>query len=378
MTDEAGGAEGLAPSDRAAAGPDRSRGLRTLVARAPGRVNLLGDHTDYNEGLALPMAIDLRTRATFTENDSGYILLYTALDSRSAEFPIDVSLDGDELGAITPGWAALAAAVASQARPVRGGIVRITSSLPTGAGLASSAAYAVSLAVVFGVDVPPAAFAHLCQRAEAAVGIDVGLMDPMVVAGARRGHAMLIDFSTLGFDQVGVPEGAEVVVVHSGQGRQLVGTPYAARRAECEAAALELGAPLGRAERADLPGILDPVLRRRTRHVVSECERVRAFAAAFADGDLPAAGRVMMESHLSLARDFECSTREVDDLVELLTTTRGVHGARMTGGGFGGCVVALAEPGVLDVGRWPGRAWRVTAAGGATLEVAPVRPTAAG
>jgi len=351
---------------------------RTVIARAPGRVNLIGDHTDYNEGVALPMAIDLVTTVTFTEDGSDRIVISTALDPRPAEFPLDVSFDPDELAAITPGWAAFAAAVASQARPHVGGVVGVRSSVPVGAGLSSSASYSVALAMAFGVEAPPAIFARLCQRAEAAVGIDVGLMDPMVVAGAEAGHAMLIDFSDLRFEQVRVPGDAEVVVIHSGQHRQLVGTPYGARRAECSAAAHQLGFPLGQAEEADVPGIMDPVLRRRTRHVVTECRRVHAFAEALGRDDLGAAGTIMAESHRSLVDDFESSTPEIDELIDRLVSTAGVHGARITGGGFGGCVVALTEPGALDPRRWPGRAWRVTAAAGATVEVDGVAPPVPG
>jgi len=157
----------------------------------PGRVNLIGDHTDYNDGLALPMAIDLQTTASFTESDSGRILLSTSLDPRPAELPVDIPFDPSQLSAISPSWASLAAAVASQARPPSGGVVTIASSLPMGAGLSSSAAFSVSLAMVFGVEGPPSVFAHLCQRAERAVGLDVGLMDPLVIAGASAGHAML-------------------------------------------------------------------------------------------------------------------------------------------------------------------------------------------
>jgi len=349
-------------------------GRRNLVARAPGRVNLIGDHTDYNDGLALPMAIDLGTEVTFTENGSDRIVCSTSLDPRPAEFPLDVSFDRRELSAISPRWASFAAAVASQSRPPCGGVLTIAGSVPVGAGLSSSASYSVALALAFGVEATPAFFARLCQRAEAAMGIDVGLMDPMVVAGAVAGHAMLIDFSTLEFEQVPVPEDAEVVVIHSGQGRRLVGTPYAARRAECGAAAQALGFPLGQAEEADLPGLVDSVLRRRTRHVVTECRRVRAFADALRGDDLPTAGKLMVESHQSLVRDFESSTPAVDQLVDRLVSTAGVHGARITGGGFGGCVVALTEPGALDLGQWPDLAWRVTAAPGATLEVSGADP----
>jgi galactokinase len=192
-------------------------------------------------------------------------------------------------------------------------------------------------------------------------------MDQLVSMAGVAGHALEIDFATLAYETVPIPTDAELVVVHSGIGRDLVHSPYAARRAECDAAALELGYPLGQAAEADLPGLVDPVLRRRTRHVATECARVRSMAEAFRRGDLVGAGHLMDESHRSLAEDFEASTGAVDALVEVLRQTPGVHGARMTGGGFGGCVVALSRPGAIDVdgAEWRGRAWRVVASDGA-------------
>jgi galactokinase len=343
---------------------------RVLVARAPGRVNLVGDHTDYNEGLALPIAVDLATWVTFTESDADHVELHTSLDPAPASVPLEIVFDPDVLAGVEPPWARLAAAVVAQARPARGGVAVVTSTVPVGAGLSSSAAFCVALLAALGFEGTPTLVARLVQRAEAAVGADVGLMDPLVSAAGRAGCALLIDFSTLSIEEVPVPPGAEVVVVHSGERRQLRLTPYAARRAECDAAALELGYPLGKAEEADLPGFFDPVLRRRARHVVRECARVRAMAGALSAGDLPTCGRIMVESHRSLAEQFEVSTPAVDALVSSLVARPGVHGARMTGGGFGGCVVALCEPGALDPNEWPGRAWRVVPSAGATLRVA--------
>lgn len=339
------------------------------MARAPGRVNLIGDHTDYNEGLALPMAIDLATEVVCTEQAGDHLELHSHLDPTPARIPLDIAFDPDVLAGVTPAWARLAAAVVALAHPRRGGVARISSTVPVGAGLSSSAAFCVALATALGVEGPPALMARLCQRAEAAVGADVGLMDPLVSVRGRAGHALLIDFGTLAVEEVPMPAAAQVVVVHSGEGRLLRRTPYAARRAECQAAAIALGRPLGQAEHADVGGFVDPALRRRVRHVVSECRRVREMAEALRQGDLAACGRAMVESHRSLSGDFEASTPAVDALVESLLARPGVHGARMTGGGFGGCVVALAEPGALDPAEWPGRAWRVEASDGVTLRL---------
>jgi galactokinase len=188
-------------------------------------------------------------------------------------------------------------------------------------------------------------------------------MDPLVCAGGRQGHALLIDFATLATRQVPMPAETEVVVVDSGHRRALRDSGYATRVAECEAAAAVIG-PLGLAGAADLTALRDPLLRRRARHVITECERVRRCAAAFAAGDLGQAGALMTESHRSLADDFDVSTPEVDALVAHLESLGGVFGARMTGAGFGGCVVALGRPGAVDLGRLPGRGWRVEATDG--------------
>jgi len=345
---------------------------QVLSSRAPGRVNLIGDHTDYNEGRALPMAIDMSTRVELTETESHHLLLRTDAEPSPAIVPLDVPFDAEVIATYAPAWARLAAAVVSATGPPSGGIARITSSVPIGAGLSSSAAFCVALAMALRVDVPPLAMAHLCRRAESLTGAEVGLMDPLVSAGARRGHALSIDFATLGVEAVPLPAEAEFVVVHSGERRSVRTSPYAARRAECDAAAAKLGYPLGRGEPADLLGIADPVLRRRARHVITECERVGAFCEAIGSGDLRHAGQLMADSHRSLAEDFEASTPAVDALVAEVSGVAGVYGARMTGAGFGGCVVALCEPGALDTERWPGRAWRVEPSDGASLEVVDV------
>jgi galactokinase len=194
-------------------------------------------------------------------------------------------------------------------------------------------------------------------------------MDPLVVAGAQVGHAMLVDFATLDVEHVQLPDGVAVVVVHSGEARRLIDSPYGARRSECAAAAAHLGQALGRATEADVSTLTDPVLRRRARHVVTEGGRVRAMAVALREGDPATAGRLMTESHRSLSGDFDASTPTVDALVDTLLRRPGVHGARMTGGGFGGCVVALTRPGAVDPAAWPGRAWAVRPSAGVSRQV---------
>lgn len=348
---------------------------RTVIARAPGRVNLIGDHTDYNEGLALPMAIGLCVEATFIEADdarSDRLLVSTSLAPASTEHPVDLSLhtaaDPDVLGSLHPPWSRLAAAVVALARPPLGGVIQVQGTLPQAAGLSSSAAFTVALASALGVR-GQAPLARLCQQAEEAVGSRVGLMDPMVIAGAEKGRAMRIDFSNLATEPVPIPPELDVVIVHSGEHRELTASPYGTRRAECEAASFELGRPLGAASESDLALLTHPLLRRRARHVVSECRRVDELIAALQRNDMASAGSLMLDSHRSLSRDFEASTPAIDALVDDLSSRPGVHGARMTGGGFGGCVVALAERGALDPSTWPGRAWCVAPSPGLSVTV---------
>jgi galactokinase len=209
--------------------------------------------------------------------------------------------------------------------------------------------------------------ARTCQRAEqAATGVPTGLMDQWIVTGGIAGCALLLDFAEMAAAPVAIPEAAEIVVVHSGERRTLDRSGYAARRAECEAAAYRLG-PLGRVDLNDVNAIRDPVLRKRARHVMSECERVRWFAHAMFEGNLEAAGQHMTASHVSLAQDFEVSTPALDELVGRLVVMPGVYGARLTGAGFGGCVVALSAPGAINIPALKAPAWRVRPSDGAHL-----------
>lgn len=336
-------------------------------AYSPGRVNLIGDHTDYNEGVALPMAVDLGTWVSLSPDASHKVVLSSVGEPDPADVDIHMPFDPELIRTLRPSWARFVAAVVAAVRPDTGGRGRIETTLPVGAGLSSSAALEVSLALAFGFHAEPLTMARTCQRAEhAATGVPSGLMDQLTVSAASEGHALLIDFSNLSMRPVVVPEDLEILVVHCGQRRSLDRSPYATRRAECEAASYRLGA-LGSLGPLDLVGIHDPLLRKRARHVVSECDRVRWFASALENNDLVEAGRLMTASHLSLAHDFEVSTDALDELVDHLVSTRGVFGARLTGAGFGGCVVAITEPGAVDVGALRTPAWRVRPSAGARL-----------
>jgi galactokinase len=192
----------------------------------------------------------------------------------------------------------------------------------------------------------------------------------LAIAGAEEGHALHIDFHTLETHQVAIPNEAQFVIVHSESPRLLVDSPYATRRAECERAAHLLGRPLGLCTLGDLSELSDPVLRRRARHVVTECARVREAERVLARGNLTALGEIMTEGHRSLANDYRVSVPAVDELVEGLLGQPGVLGARMTGGGFGGCVIALCtgdSPALDPMAHSPRRAWRISPAGRAKL-----------
>jgi galactokinase len=339
-----------------------------LIARAPGRVTLIGDHTDYNQGLSLPMALDLATEATFTPKTGSFLIGVT---SDQYPEPWEIPLGGATVG---PPQAALTAALVALAQPHSGGALRVTSTVPVGAGLSSSAAFSVAVLLALGQTGDPLALAQLCQSAEGAAGSPVGLLDPWSIVGAQAGHALSIDFASLESHQVPIPEGAAFIVVHCGIGRALGASGYAERRAECERAANLIGRPLGLCQLGDLSVLPEPVLRRRARHVITECARVREVERHLGRSNLTAIGAVMTDGHRSLAEDFKVSIPALDELVDRLITMPGVFGARMTGGGFGGCVIALCAPDspALNPEIYsPLPAWRVSPAGGAEVRSAP-------
>jgi galactokinase len=262
---------------------------------------------------------------------------------------------------VRPAWGRYIAGLLAVLRPATGFSGRVSSTLPSGAGLSSSAALEVAAALALGCARPPRDLARACQRAEQlATGVPCGIMDQLSSAAGSEGHALLIDCSTLEITEVPVPENAEVVVIHSGQSRELSGSRYAARRAECDKAEQLIG-PLRRAEPQDAGRLSDALLRARARHVISENRRVLEFGRALAAGELRRCGELMVASHRSLAGDFGVSTPALDALVQGLLARPGVYGARLTGAGFGGCVVALTAPGAVAEG------WRVRASGAARL-----------
>ena len=325
---------------------------------APGRVNLIGEHTDYTGGLVLPMALELGV--TIRGTVGGQLLSLSSEGHPPVELPADdvASLAGDDLARFEPPWArfVLAAAARLGVRPAVTG--SITSTLPVGGtGLSSSTALTCAAVLLFGGTGEPLELAQLARQAEIdATGVQIGLMDQAASMAGRAGHALLMDCASLRIDHVPVPESIEVLVVHSGHGRELVDSAYNDRQQACARIEAIIG-PLRAAGLDRLAELDDPVLVRRARHVITENARVRAMADALAAADPVTAGAILAEGHASLADDYEVSIPPVDELVARLAATDGIHGARMTGGGFGGSIVALAEPGVRPpVDTWWTRA----------------------
>jgi len=322
-----------------------------FVVIAPGRVNLIGEHTDYNDGLVMPCAIDRGLRIAVVPRAGGRCLVSSDRGGPAAAIDLDQPLvpgradwaryvEGTLAGFQRLGWRVPAFEAV------------ITADLPAGGGLSSSAALEVGIAtaveMLCGRRLDPIEKALLCQRAEHEfAGVPCGIMDQFAVTLARRGHALLIDCRSRVVEHVPLGEGVAVLVIDSGVKHALADGAYAARRRECESAAVRLGVPALRdVALADWPAaerrLPDPE-RRRARHVVTEIARVVDFAAAARAGDWITAGRLMNASHASLRDDFEVSCRELDLICDSVAGLAGVWGCRMTGGGFGGCAVVLVE-----------------------------------
>jgi galactokinase len=325
---------------------------------APGRVNIIGDHTDYTGGLCLPMAINLETTYTVSRG-SNFVSLESATEKQIALVPIGIT--EEKVPKLEPYWARYIGAVTNVVRPSVGLHGRIITSIPAGAGLSSSAALEVGLCLALGFDGTPFEIALACQRAEKlATGVPTGILDQLASAAGRAGHAMQLDCHEMTISYVPMPSDVEIVVIHSGQERHLAASGYSQRVKECQAAEAAIG-PLRLATMTATNEIADPVVAKRARHVVSENQRVRDFSTAMAASDFVGAGLIMTESHRSLRDDYESSHPVVDELVSSLLETKGVLGARITGGGFGGCVVVMTERGALTNG------WHVQAADGARI-----------
>ena len=321
-----------------------------LSYRSPGRVNLIGDHTDYTGGLVLPMAIDRFTTISGTRTPSTVRLL-SQNEPEKVEFELPISSPEK----ITPSWGRYVAGVAAEMQNRAQGFEgEISCTIPIGAGLSSSAALEVATALALGDTSTPVERAKLCQRAEVrGVGMPCGIMDQLTVTSGIRDHALLIDCHEMTISPVQLPTDVKVIVQFIAE-RKLTSSGYAERVAQCKAAE-EIVGPLRLANLSSLANITNKTIFRRARHVVSENQRVRDFAAMLRAGDLKSAGKLMIESHNSLDHDFETSTPQMNAAVAAALSQPGAFGARMTGGGFGGCIVILADA-TANLDGWQVRA----------------------
>jgi galactokinase len=363
------------------------------ISRAPGRVNLIGGHVDYNEGLVLPTAVEVEIAVAFKAREDQRVRIHSTQFDERTEFDIENLAPGS-----VSGWTAYPAGVAWAVRQagssLRGLDAAVAGNVPIGAGLSSSAAIEVAFAFAFrqssGLDFSALELAKLGQVAENQfVGVRCGIMDQVSSACAENGKAILLDCRSLEIKQVPLPSGVRIVVLCTGIKRELASSEYNTRRSECEEATRRL-------EKIDdeihslrdvtpdqlhtLLRYLPPPLDRRARHVVGEIERVRLAAQALDQGEVERFGELMFASHRSSRDDFQVSIQELDSLVELARQAPGIIGARLTGAGFGGCTVnvvsaALAEDFLAYVnegyanlfGRIPD-SFVTGAAAGATIE----------
>ena len=318
----------------------------TVHISVPGRVNLIGDHTDYTGGLVMPMTLHAHTTVTGQANTSRVWNLVSHDDPD----PLSIALPIEDPGSIQPRWGRYVAGVlfelAQLGIDVPGFTGEINTTLPIGSGLSSSAALEVAIARV-ALDISnrrmsDTDIALLCQRAEhIASGVPCGIMDQLCVAIGRPNTATLIDCHSLDVQHVAIPDEIEIVTRFVSH-RTLVGSEYSERVEDCRQVEIIIG-PLRSATINDLQKITDQRLLQRARHVITENQRVRDFAAALSRKDFTSAGAHMLASHHSLANDYETSNDQMNRAVQEMMSEPGFLGARMTGGGFGGCIVGLRQ-----------------------------------
>ena len=324
------------------------------IVRAPGRVNLIGEHTDYNDGFVLPMAIDRAMWIAIRPRDDNRVLVYSLEFSHPADFELGETHRGK-------GWPeylrGMAWSLGQDGYPLAGFEGVMSSDIPVGAGLSSSAALEMATAKAFslvgGWVFEPGAMAKAGQRAENQwVGANTGIMDQMISASGRAGHALLLDCRDLSTQHIPVPAGTAVVVMDTATRHSHTDSGYNERREQCEQAARFFG--VSHLRDVDLRTFqargqgLPDLPYRRARHVISENERVLEAGLAMSSGDAAQMGRLMNASHVSMRDDFEITNDELNIMVRLAQAQPGCYGARMTGGGFGGCAVALVEQPAAD------------------------------
>jgi len=330
--------------------------MTTLTVHAPGRVELLGNHTDYNEGYVLSAAIDRGVTLQGNSTGSGKITLHSA----TMESSVESDISGIERSEKAP-WANYPLGVVwtflEEKLPLSGFSAEISSDLPLGAGLSSSAALEVATATflrkLFGLELDPLRLAKLCRKAENEfVGVNCGLLDQVSSTFGKKDHAIFLDCRNETVENVAFPRGVSLLITHSGVKHALVGGEYNERRLQCFEAAEKLGAralrDVSSARLEEAKATLPPLVYKRAAHVVGENERVLSGIAALKKGDVKTFGALMFQSHESSRVNFENSTSELDALVAIAGEEPGVLGSRLTGGGFGGATVSLIETPAAD------------------------------
>lgn len=324
-------------------------GREARIFRAPARVNLIGEHTDYNQGFVMPFAIEKSVYVAASARDDGR---FTVASADFAEI-LDVSLDDLDKVAAAKDWTKYPYGVLSLIKRAghafSGADMLITSDIPSGAGLSSSAALEVGIALaltkVFGLNITDAEIAKIGQAAENEfAGVNSGIMDQMASILSRAGHALFLDCRSLEWQHI--PTGdASFLICDTRTKHSLAETEYNVRRQECESAASMLGKRSLRDARLDELNVLSEVLLKRARHIVSENGRVTAAVEALRSGNVDRVGELMNASHASLRDDFEVSSRELDIMSDICRLQPEILGSRMTGGGFGGCTISIARGG---------------------------------
>ncbi|MBI3210461.1 MAG: galactokinase [Candidatus Solibacter usitatus] len=320
------------------------------IFRAPGRVNLIGEHVDYSEGFVLPAAIDFASTVAITPRLDRRIHVHSRQFGEAVEFPLENPGDF-EFGHWSCYVRGVAAKLEEAGCVLMGADLAIDSDVPMGAGLSSSAALEVSvalaLATVSGFVLPGLELARICQSAEHEYAkTRCGIMDQFIAVNGVEGHALLLDCRSMEHKSVPIPPAVRMIVCNTMVKHQLAASEYNNRRKDCEEAARIIGVRSLR-DAPEIPDNLSGNPRRRAQHVLEEIARTREAAAALISGDLTQFGSLMNASHASLRDLFEVSCVELDTMVEIARRQPGVYGARMTGGGFGGCTVNLVDAGAV-------------------------------
>jgi galactokinase len=339
-------------------------GRRPAIYRAPGRVNLIGEHTDYNDGFVMPAALDLYTYVGVSPRPDRQLRIYSENLGERCDLDLDSIYPG-KAGHWSDYVRGVAGVLESSGHKLRGADIAIMSEVPLGSGLSSSAALEVATAWALlsnsEIRIDPTTVAQMCQKAEHVYAETMcGIMDQFISCHGRAGHALMLDCRSLEFELLAIPSHVRLMVCNTMVKHEHASGGYNTRRRECEEGLHALAKVLPgiqalrdvtRHELEEHAGRLNPVIYKRVRHVVTENDRVKKAAGALKTANVAAFGRLMADSHRSLRDDYEVSTLELDRMVELASGQVGVYGARMTGGGFGGCTVNLVDAAQAEEAR---------------------------